>query len=399
MKKILYITFIAVLALTFGCEEPDEVQYTVGPGFHASPGTFTILDNNVTLTLTAENPDVTEMTLQHAGTVNTDGNLITEPQGEIGTVSISEGSGSIELSRSDLGLLQNSSDSLLDHSAILEVTSNIEGNPTNEISISMSDPLAELMGPYVWTTDDDGNPVTEETTVYHNDDEQYIKYQYVRNGGSVDGVTVEEKVNSGGSFSELNVSLNTSANEDGVIVDSVSVVGTDYSVGDTVWHRFTVTRGSYSTSHKTQFVVNKLSFGNTGSFKLDTTTALAYNLVDNKIVLDTIDTALDSADISLWYNGTSSIGFQSPNSNNHAQFVESTQEVWENNNKEEVMAAFNNGSPTSQVTNVQKDEVYIYRTYRNFGEASEEEYYGILKIDEAILTPSLDNYLQISYKN
>lgn len=385
MKKLLYSLLIGTLAFTFGCEEPDEAQYTVGPGFGSGHSVFTILDNNVTVEFSAANPDVTQMTVVHAGTVNPDGNIITEPKGEIATVEITEGSGTVEFARTDLGIMESSADSVLGHTAMLEVTSNIEGSPTNHVSISPGDPLSSLSTP---------------SAVYHNDDVKKIKFKYHRNGDAVDNIIVERKIGANGTYSALGLSLKTNANDDGVIIDSVEFTGNDYAVGDTVYHKLTATQGSYDISHVTSFVVNKLSYDQTGSFKLDTTTGHAFNLVENMAVMDTMNTALDSADITLYYNAnTTNIGFQSPNTSNHAMFVESSMDMWNANNREDTEMAYGEGSPTQQVTNVEAGDVFIYKTYRNYGTDNETEHYGMLKVDEAVITPSGDNYLTLSYMN
>ncbi len=379
MKKLLYSLLIGTLAFTFGCEEPDETQYTVGPGFGSGHSVFTILDDNVTVEFSAANPDVTQMSIVHAGTVNAAGNMITEPKGEIATVEITEGSGSVEFTRSDLGIMESSADSVLGHTAMLEVTSNIEGSPTNHVSISPGDPLNSLSAP---------------SAVYHNDEVKKIEFAYHRNGEAVDDITVEEKTGVNGTYSALGLSLNTTANEDGMIVDDVELTGNDYAVGDTVYHKLTATRGSYSISHVNHFVVNKLSFDQMGSFSLDTTSGRSYDLVDNQIVMD--DGSLDSADVTLYYdNAAQEIGFQSPNSNNQAMFVESTMDMWENNNREQTQAAYGDGQPVNQVSSVEQGDVFIYKTMRDG-----DEYYGLLKVDEAMLTfPSEDHKLTLSYKN
>jgi hypothetical protein len=198
----------------------------------------------------------------------------------------------------------------------------------------------------------------------------------------------------------MGLSLNTAANDDGMIIDSVEFSGNDYAVGDTVYHKLTATRGSYSISHVNHFVVQKLSYDQTGSFKLDTTTGHAFNLVENMAVMDTMATALDSADITLYYNdNTTNIGFQSPNTSNQAMFVESSMEMWNKNNREQTEAAYDPNAATQQVTNVEAGDVFIYKTYRNYGTDDEVEYYGMLKVDEAVITPSGDNYLTLSYMN
>jgi hypothetical protein len=80
-------------------------------------------------------------------------------------------------------------------------------------------------------------------------------------------------------------------------------------------------------------------------------------------------------------------------------FVESSMEMWNKNNREQTEAAYDPNAATQQVTNVEAGDVFIYKTYRNYGTDDEVEYYGMLKVDEAVITPSGDNYLTLSYMN
>ncbi|MCF8338332.1 MAG: hypothetical protein K9I74_10170 [Bacteroidales bacterium] len=394
-KIILYSIVIAALAFFSGCEEPDEVKYDVGDGFSAQVGTFTVFDNNVDVNFYVANPDVNQVTVKNMGCFSANDNPIAHNNQvmDFGTLEVNDGVASKTFSRSELGFLDNSSDTLIGAYCQLKVTSQIEANPTNYVTITMNDPLEMLEGPYVWGTNDEGEPTKKMVDVYHNDDEQYIKYTMMRNGSSIDNMTVEQKVNADGTWSEMGLDLNTQADNGGYIIDSLSIVGNDFNVDDTVHYRFTAEVGSYTTMYMHSVVVNQLTFDETGSFTLDQEEGKSFDLVNNQIVYDTLsDASVDSADVTINYTA-GNFGLKS---DYNAEFVKtSNTELYQENDKEAIIAEYEDGVPSAMITNLTEEDVVIYRTTRD-----SEEYYGILQIEEAMSNASDTEYhMMITYRN
>lgn len=400
MKKLLYSILVGMLAFTLGCEEPDEVKYTVADGFAAQQGVFTVLDEEGTVYFNAANPDVSQLTIEHLRTVNvvysaSEGEVIldtVDSQGEFATVNISDGAGSMTITRDDVQF----DDAAFATSWVeFSSTANIEGNPVNSFSVTLQDPMQSLMGPYIWTTNEDGDPVTEDVTVYHNDDVQYIKYNIVRNGASLTSMTLEEKIGANGDYSEVtDVDLNTDANDDGAIIDSIEVVGTDYSYGDTVYYKFipesNFSLPSYlpSQNYEVSVPINKLAFGETGSFTLDSVPNKAWDLVNNKMIVDTAN--YDSADVAVDFTGTQ-LGIVS---SDRTEFVATSADI-DYTNIEEVIDEFESNTPQSSITGLEVDDLILYKIQRN-----SEEHYGTLIVDEAWINSSNDNYLlTLTYHN
>jgi hypothetical protein len=388
MKKILYSILIATLALTFGCEEPDEVKYTVADGFGARQSPFTVLDQEVTVNFSTANPDVSQLTIEHVQTINVSTEDTVEAQGELNTVSISDGSGSITFTRSDLKINDNAGPGSI---VLFQSTADIKGNPVNSFSVAISEPMS-LMGPYIWSTDEDGNDITKDVSVYHNDDIQYIKYNLVRNGSSISGMTLEEKIGVNGTYSEVTgTDFNLEANDAGAIIDSIEVVGTDYTYGDTVYYRFTASSNFSSYSSEISVPINKLTFGESGTFKLDSTSNKAWDMVNNKMILDTAN--YDSADVALTYTAPD-MGLTSSDS---TSFIDATGNIADPANKEVVVEYYknNSGSETNDVSALEVGDIILTKTQR-YG----EEHYGILIVEEAWVNTTQDNYyLTLSYKN
>jgi len=373
MKKILYSILIGMLALSFGCEEPDEVKYDVADGTSIMPGTFTVLDQEVTVNFSVANPDVTELTLNHVQTINASTEDTVAAQGEVATVSISDGAGSVTFNRSDIGLTDNAG---AGSSVSLQSVANIEGNPARSFSISIAEPMS-LMGP---------------GSILHNANSNYIKYNVVRNGNSISGMTLETKVGASGTYSEMTgMDFNTDANDDGAIIDSAEIVGSDYSVGDTVYYKFTASSSFNSFSSEATVVIEKLAFGETGSFTLDTNQTKAWDLVDNEMLMDP---ATDSSDVTLTFDsGTVDFGIES---SARTEFVTTTADI-DYNDMEVVMEEYenNSGSAQSSVTGLQEGDKILYKITHDG-----DDYYGSLEVDNTYYEATEGYYeLTLSYIN
>ena len=381
MKKIFFIIAIAVVAFA-SCEKEEDYTFNdnLVPGFGSQQTLFTSLDNEVTVNFTFNNPDVNQLTINHVITTAGDDTLKMN-KGKIETVSISNKKGSVTFSRSDLAFGENTNTGT---AKLTATATNVEGKPSSNFKVNLEHPLQNL---------------TLGETVYHDDASHYMKVTYKRSTG-ID-LTVQrmvDKVNDDDADDEygdpMGVSLNTEPNDDNLIIDSIEVVGNDYSINDTVYYKFTASSGNYDVENVISFPVEKPFYGTTGTFTLDTTEEQAYNLVANKLVVDS--TGIDSADVAINYGGGTTIGFES---DHNAMFSSATEEIYENNNVDEVESEYDANAASSSVTNVSKGDVYIYKTTREI-DGETEEYYGLLKVAEAVVSSSENYYhIKFSYKN
>jgi len=395
MKKIFYSILIGMLALSFGCEEPDEVEYTVADGFAAQQSPFTVLDKEATVYFNTANPEVSELTIKHLYTIHLRWDAETETYindtTDIGLegfdpVSISGKKGSMTITRNDVNI---EDDAIVGSWVEFASKADIEGNPKRTFSVSVQSAFSLLKGPYIWTTNDDGELIDPDVKVYHNDDVQYIKYNIVRNAESVD-LILEEKIGENGAWSErTDVDLNTDANDDGEIIDSIEVVGTDYTYGDTVYYRFTATSSFKSERSVVEVPINKLAFDETGTFTLDSVSGKAYDLVNNKMIMDTAAARYDSADVAVNFTGTE----LELTSSDSTQFFRTTNIDYEN--IEEVIEEYDTNNPVNTVSALSDGDLILYKTYRN-----NEENYGSLIVDKAWINSTQDDYeVTLTYYN
>jgi len=405
MKKIFYSILIGMLALSFGCEEPDEVEYTVADGFAAQNSPLTVLDDQATVSFSTANPDVSELTIEHLYTIHlrwdAEAGAVYYDTTDTGIegfdpVSISDGSGSMTITRSDVGLEDNAmTGSWVEFAS----KANIEGNPMRTFSVGVSSAFDMVKGPYIWTTDKKGNPISPDVKVYHNDDVQYIKYNLVRNAETVSDMTLEEKIGANGTYSEVtSVDLNTDANDKGVIIDSIEVVGTETVGGvqvsddDTVYYKFTATSSFNTESSVVEIPINELLFGETGTFTLDSVSGKAYDLVNNKMIMDTASARYDSADVAVNLDGA----VLDITSSDSTEFYRTTNLVkGDMDNTEEVIAEYDSNTPVNTVNDVKDGDLILYKTYRN-----NTENYGSLIVEKAWINSSQDDYeLTFTYYN
>src|SRR6056297_16548 len=124
MRKILLN--IAILALIFavGCTEDEEkYPFQESAGLHVSSDGMTELDGSVTLSLSATNLKTTEV-------------AITLDGADVTTVPLTEGAGSVTLTRAQLGLEEG----VEGDGVTLTLTSNIESKPFQYYSVEIGNP-------------------------------------------------------------------------------------------------------------------------------------------------------------------------------------------------------------------------------------------------------------------
>ena len=362
MKNSKYLIVLSLIFFMISCEKDHDVEtYNLGSEFLVSNNGLTSLDTDVTFSIDNYSKNLSEVVMFSSEDVN------------LGTITITDGAGSITLQSADLGLEDADAEANYRFDAVFD------GKPfSRSASLTVGNPM-HLYSPYIWAENEDGEMEQAPVTVYQNDDVQYIKYEIAPKRATVESVTVETKVGANGNYTVL-------PDEFGTEMDSLSVVGSDYIPNDTVYYRFTAKNGSREQVGELDFVVNTVMFPNTGSTHLDTTSTQGFDLVGNQIV----PAGTDSTDLKMVHVLLTSIGFES---NNGALFVAVDESVYENNNVIEVKALFDAGSQQSGFASVEVANVYVYKTMRG-----EEEHYGIIRITAAYLTQNgAGDYLEFEY--
>ena len=343
MKKIfLSIILLTSILVFFACEEDDE-KFIEAAGVAVVTDGATELDNEVILSITANNPMCTQIEVTGDAT---------------GSVTLTNGKGSLTLSTAALGIAD------ADDEASLTFTANTERNPVVFLSITMKDPIS----------------ITGIDELLHNSKVKKVFYEVSPVAATVSNVIIATKVTKAATYVDL-------AGTFDVEKDSISFVGTDYNIGDTVYCRITATAGSLTSEKETSFVVGISTFANSADAAIDFTDA-GFDFVD----VATVDAGTDTTDIEILASG---VGFESTNG---TEFVVSDSTMYADADVVLVKAAFDAGTSVSSVDPVAKDAVYIYKTTRP-GDDGDIEYYGILKVNKLILTSAdANDGFEFSYK-
>jgi len=350
MRNILLM--IAMLALIFsvGCEDEDLYPYTGAAGVEISSDGMTELDSQVTFDITATNAKCTELTVTMGTTA-------------LGTVTLTSGAGTYTVTAADLGI------SAIDDDAELTFTANTEKNPIYTYTVTVEDPAS-----------------FDVPDLYLNDIEDYVYFDVEPVAATVSAVSVETKVGKNGTYAAVAGTFTAS--------DSILVVGSDYSVGDTVYFKVKSEAGTLTSESVITMPVKLYTYTDKATFKLDTTANRAIDLIEMAEIED-LTTAGDTADIEFAYNNISggyTLGFVS---NNNAEFVAATLEDYR---IADVLAteAIDFTGAVNTFVDVAVDDVYVFRTNRSGGDYS----YGMIKIT-AVEKPQgvlNDSYIEFETK-
>ncbi|WP_153640358.1 hypothetical protein [Prolixibacter sp. NT017] len=370
MKKYIILSVgIAFTLFMTACQqdEANKVDFTnLGTEFFISSDGLTSLDNSATVSIENQQKNLSSLSVTLLSSSDADGNVLSDTQKDLGTIDLTDGSGSMTLTNSQLGI------SGIDYSASLQFSGSYNGkNITRYKTITVADPISIEVPDVTHRTD----------TVFH------VKFAVEPVTESVDGVTVETKVGANGTYAAMAGPFNTS--------DSIEVKGTDYQVGDTLYVKVTGTAGSKTASSVAPVPIAPYSLANVETFTLDTTSNQAYDLMKARLV-DTA-TAGDSADVQFTaaypiLGGPVEVGF---NALNNAQLVKASDEDYKNADMAAIEATDFSGAVTS-VPNASAGDVYIFRTKRGTGDYM----YGILMVT-AVNKPQgvlEDSSIEIEYK-
>ena len=370
MKKYIILSVVVAFALFMtACQEEEANKvdfYNLGTEFFTSTDGLTSLDNSATVTIDNQQKNLSSLSVTLLNNSDQDGNVLSDTQKDLGTIDLTDGSGSITLTTAQLGI------SKIDYSASLQFSGSYNGkNITRYQTITVADPISIEVPDVTHRTD----------TVFH------VVFSVEPVTETVDNVTVETKVGTTGTYMAMAGPFNPS--------DSIEVKGTDYNVGDTLFVKVTGTAGSNTASSVAKVPIAPYSFSNVETFSLDTTSNQAYDLMAARLVNTT--TAGDSADVQFTaaypiLGGPVEVGF---NALNNAELLPGTADDYKNADIAAIEAMDFSGAMTS-VPNAAADDVYIFRTKRGTGDYM----YGVMKVT-AVNKPQgvlEDSSIDIEYK-
>jgi len=234
MKKIIFYLIAVVFIAFTACEEQDNIdRYDLGAEFFVSNSGYTTLDGEVSFTIDNISKNLPSIEVTHLGGLTTEvdekGNPIPfdPPKTDLGTISVSDGAGSISVSSEDLGMTK------IGWQANIQFKGTIDGKPIVRNS------LVTVKSPFTLTPPE----------LLHSSTPVYFLYEIKPAITAVTAVTVETKVGYDGTYTP-----STPVTGENVANDSIALVGTDYNIGDTVYVKVTA-KAAREESVETSIVV------------------------------------------------------------------------------------------------------------------------------------------------
>lgn len=371
MKKIKYYLILSFIFFIASCQKDNEIEFTeLGTEFLIS-GSYTSLDNEVTLSFDNQQNNLSQINVMHLRVIdnNEEGNFndedTTDVQASLGAVPIIGGAGSLTLSDATLGMTE------IGWRSDFQFDATYDGKAIQRFyTLTVDDPISVDVPEIKHRAD----------TIYH------FKFEIAPSSASVETVTVQTKVSALGTYSTLPGSFNAE--------DSIPIKGSDYNIDDTLFVNVIGTVGTKTASTETEIIIfSDVTFDNLDSFILNDTADQAFDFISKDFV--NVSTGGENADIELTASYTLNgliIGFIS---NQNAEFVAGTDLDYEYADSLAIVSTdfsdavkFNN--------NVSGDEIYIFRTKRG----SDPYFYGIMKLIKVDKPQGVleDSYIEIEYK-
>jgi len=355
MKNIA-IYLLLILVVTFAsCEKDNQNEiYDLGTEFLISNNGFSTLDSDVTFTVSNYLNNLTEVEMV-----------------DYGTITITDSVGHITLTSDQIGT------SIVGTTLEYTFNATYDGKAIQRFGdVTISNPMT-LTTPYVWVWDDEGEEfVQESVTVYQNDDVSHIKYVVEPAHCDAETILVETKVGEFGNYTIVTGDFVPA-------FDSLSIIGSNYAEGDTVYYRFTAANGTHKQIGVLNFEVKKVNFQNMGGAHIGVVNdalTQGFNLVTNEIV------DFGTGDFDMTHVVLTSVGFES---NNGTLFVATDAVVFENNDIVQVKELYDEGTKESGFANISEGNYFIYKT----GDS-----YGVIKINAVYLTTNgLGDYFEFEY--
>lgn len=324
MKKTLLIISSAVFLLSTSCEKNTEkgmevtthpLYYTAtvlggatvsgGTGSSVKTLTFTELDR-VIVDLSTD-PVITSVNVYSSDT-------------EVGaTVTISNGEGTLNASVADMGAPAAGNNNYIGFQY------EFDGYKANEAA------YVKTVSPWTLTL----------PALVENDESKNVTWKVATANATVSDVTISVKVGATG----------TPVNYSGqALTGTLALIGSDYTLGDKIYVKGTATAGTVTSSLEKTLTIGQWMFNTITSGVEFTTTSGTYDLDDLAFAAGGHMSLIHVAGVSLGFAGT------------NVEFVVSDQATMDDNNVNDIIAAFTGGAKVTSVIDIQEDEVYIFKT-------------------------------------
>lgn len=366
MKNYKLYMILSLIFFIVSCEKENKIEFTeLGTEFFIS-GDYTSLDGIVTFTIENQQKNLSQVVVTALGGLEDDEETEFEaPKPDLGTISITAGEGSLTVTDAELGM------TIIDWTADFQFDASYDGKAiTRFYNLAVADPIS----------------VEDPGVTHRNDTTYHFTFAIEPASASVDNVVVQSKVGALGTYIDFPGPFNAE--------DSIPIIGTDYSIGDTLFVNVIGSSGTKTAETETELVIGALSVSNSEMFELDATPDQAFDFIAADYVVTS--TAGESADIEFtgsYGNNGLIVGFVS---NQNAQFVPGTSSDYDAADSLTLINMDFTGAITFD-NNVSEGNVYYFRTKRGSG----DWFIGIMKIatldkPQGILE---DSYMEIEYKH
>ncbi|TYP73481.1 hypothetical protein [Aquimarina intermedia] len=357
MKKInhikRYLAFTIPVIAMISCSDDDVNGVTFQENAAAvsiAPSRISTLDQNTEFTVTATSANEASV---ESVVISLQGENVSNLT-EIGTVSLVGNEGTISLSSATLDLSLEEANK--DQAVVHLTTSGIAPSSTSIKTISIYNPVDASATSSV---------IEAETTI--NDT---LKYEITTSSAEVDRVIIEQKVFFDGTYTEIPAPTgdwHTSKSE-------YIFQGEDFTLNDTIYFKVTAFSGALSAvgDEVKVFVDTQRIDGISGGATLNTTTS-NYNLLESSLI----------ADPEITFDNTI-FGFKAAAST-QITFVKITSsdatEIFDEKDLLRAEAAYDLGTPVNEISNVQPNDVYVYKIQRTNEDGEQVNSTGLIKID------------------
>lgn len=354
-QKIKYISLCFLAAGFLSCEDDEAVIETreVGANAVLVDNTISVLDQNenVTIELFTNNVNFESISIQDA-----DGTELT-------TATI--GDGTATFSTSELGDFAFGDDND-------EETGSFDFRIVSTLSNGevLNDPASIDVEHAIDLDEVDEITYLDPTS---DEDETVLGYNIFTHSASIDDLMLEWKKNAAGTYAEeTDITLNPEGGE-------IDLADLDYEAyglqpGDTLYYRFTATSGTLQDQVETSVVVVPQNFGSSESATISNDpTASQFSFTSGENYAE----ASEEGEIEF----TDPAGFEVVN-DAVISFVKVTEDdFFSNADLMDAREAFENGTPTTSVSNVESGDVFVYKTTRQV-EEEDVIVFGIFKVGD-----------------
>lgn len=257
----------------------------------------------------------------------------------------------------------------------------------------------------VWKADDHGKATTTTTTtsgvtavLYDDPTPVFIHYATVTNTGTVVTSVVGSWSKNGGAFTDFAKTFSTTK-------ESINITEIPYTTygglvaGDKITYKFVVTSstGQQDTISTTVTFANQLFDGVKDGVlsNSDTTSQFSFATGLNYVGADATNPEVTF---------TQGFGFKRSSDKDRIQFVTSTTLDFEDSSLFDAQTAFDNGTPLAALTNLNVDDVILYKVTRNVNLGTSDKpdfqdvtYFGLIQITDRI-AGTTSQQLKFSYK-